>query len=86
MREELERFMSVRPCPTCKGARLKPEALAVRLHGKTITEVTALSVARGASVLLDLAADARRRRRSASGCCARSRERLGFLHTSGSTT
>ena len=36
--------MSVRLCPTCKGARLKPEALAVRLHGKTITEVSALSI------------------------------------------
>ena len=31
VREELEPFMSVRPCPTCNGARLKPEALAVRV-------------------------------------------------------
>ena len=45
VREELERFMSVRVCPTCKGARLKPEALAVRLHGKTITDVVAMSIA-----------------------------------------
>ena len=44
MREELERFMSVRPCPKCEGTRLRPEALAVRVHGKTITEVSALSV------------------------------------------
>ncbi len=44
IREELEQFMSIRPCQTCKGARLKPEALAVRVHGKTITEVCALSV------------------------------------------
>jgi excinuclease ABC subunit A len=44
IREELDRFMNVRPCPTCKGARLKREALAVRLHGKNITEVTAMSV------------------------------------------
>ena len=44
VREELERFMNVRPCHTCAGARLKPEALAVRLHGKSVTEVTALSV------------------------------------------
>jgi excinuclease ABC subunit A len=44
VREELERFMNVRPCPACGGARLKREALAVRLHGKVITEVTAMSV------------------------------------------
>ncbi len=42
--EELERFMNVRPCPACRGARLKREALAVRLHEKAVTEVTALSV------------------------------------------
>jgi len=42
--EELERFMNVRPCATCHGARLKPEALAVRVHGRHITEVTAMSV------------------------------------------
>src|SRR5262249_41949451 len=34
VREELGRFMNMRPCATCGGARLKPEALAVRLHGK----------------------------------------------------
>ncbi len=44
IREELEAFMNVRPCKVCGGARLKPEALAVRLHGKSIMEVTAMSV------------------------------------------
>jgi excinuclease ABC subunit A len=44
IREELEAFMNVRPCPSCGGARLKREALAVRLHGKSIMEVTAMSV------------------------------------------
>jgi excinuclease ABC subunit A len=42
--EELGRFMSTRPCAACHGARLKPEALAVRLHGKSVIEVTAMSV------------------------------------------
>ncbi len=42
--EELGRFMSTRPCAACHGARLKPEALAVRLHGKSVVEVTAMSV------------------------------------------
>ncbi len=44
VRQELEAFMNVRPCPTCHGARLKPDALAVRLHGKSVVEVTAMSV------------------------------------------
>jgi excinuclease ABC subunit A len=44
IREELETFMNVRPCQACGGARLKREALAVRLHGKSILEVTAMSV------------------------------------------
>ncbi|OWK18442.1 hypothetical protein AJ88_05165 [Mesorhizobium amorphae CCBAU 01583] len=33
MREEIERFMSATPCPVCKGYRLKPEALAVKIAG-----------------------------------------------------
>jgi excinuclease ABC subunit A len=44
VREELEAFMNVRPCPACQGARLKREALAVRVHGKSIMEITAMSV------------------------------------------
>ena len=44
IREELERFMNVRPCPTCKGARLKRESLAVKIQGQSIHQVTALSV------------------------------------------
>ncbi len=44
-RDEIEEFMSSKPCPTCKGARLKPEVLAVRVGGKNIYEVTKLTVA-----------------------------------------
>ena len=44
-REEIEEYMSSKPCPTCKGARLKPEALAVRVGGKNIYEVTRMTVA-----------------------------------------
>src|SRR5690606_25398669 len=39
-REELERYMSAYPCPTCKGYRLKPEALAVKIDMLHISEVT----------------------------------------------
>ena len=44
MREEIERFMSETPCPACRGYRLKPEALAVKIAGKHIGEVTELSI------------------------------------------
>jgi excinuclease ABC subunit A len=45
VRETLERFMDVMPCPTCGGARLQRESLFVRVGGKNIPEVTSLSVA-----------------------------------------
>jgi excinuclease ABC subunit A len=44
IREELERFMNVRPCPSCKGTRLKKEALAIKINEFSINKVTALSV------------------------------------------
>jgi excinuclease ABC subunit A len=43
-REKIEEFMSNVPCPKCKGARLRPEALAVTVGGKNVFEFTELSV------------------------------------------
>ncbi|MBI4917161.1 MAG: excinuclease ABC subunit UvrA, partial [Acidobacteria bacterium] len=44
MRGEIERFMSMRPCHTCAGKRLRKEALAVRVAGRTIHDVVQLAV------------------------------------------
>lgn len=44
MRDRIEEFMSEKPCPKCKGKRLKPEVLAVTVGGKDIIQVTELSV------------------------------------------
>jgi excinuclease ABC subunit A len=44
IRSELERFMSTRPCPTCGGRRLRPEALAVTILDRNIDEVSHFSV------------------------------------------
>jgi excinuclease ABC subunit A len=44
IREELERFMNVRPCPTCKGTRLKKESLAVKIQDLSIHQATSFSV------------------------------------------
>ncbi len=44
VREEIEQYMAVRPCPDCQGARLRREALAVKLDGANISEVTRFTV------------------------------------------
>lgn len=44
IRMEIEQYMASRPCPTCKGQRLKPEALAVTIADKNIVAVTKQSV------------------------------------------
>jgi excinuclease ABC subunit A len=44
VREELGRYQSETPCETCGGLRLKPEALAVRVGGKSIGEISNLSI------------------------------------------
>jgi excinuclease ABC subunit A len=43
-REELSRYHAERPCGTCHGARLKPEALAVKIAGRNLAEVAELSI------------------------------------------
>ena len=43
-KRELEQFMRVFPCPACSGKRLKDKVLAVRVNGKSIIDVTDLSI------------------------------------------
>jgi excinuclease ABC subunit A len=45
-REKIEEYMTLRPCPDCKGARLRPESRAVLVAGTPIREFTALSARR----------------------------------------
>jgi len=73
IRADIERYMSERPCPTCRGKRLKPEALAVTVTGKNIAEVTALTVS---EALEWVAGESPRRSRPASDrASGRSRSR-----------
>ncbi|MFD1885662.1 excinuclease ABC subunit UvrA [Paenibacillus wenxiniae] len=44
MREYIEGYMSAKPCPVCKGKRLKREILAVTINGKNISDVTELPI------------------------------------------
>jgi excinuclease ABC subunit A len=44
VREELSRYQAEKPCAACAGARLKPQALSVRVAGKTVAEASELSI------------------------------------------
>jgi len=49
VRETLERYMNIMPCPSCNGARLRPESLHVRVGGKNMQEVVAQSIVQAAA-------------------------------------
>jgi excinuclease ABC subunit A len=44
IKTEINKYMSVQPCPSCKGTRLRPESLSVMIGGLNIAQVTALSI------------------------------------------
>ncbi|MFP3867451.1 MAG: excinuclease ABC subunit UvrA [Desulfobacteraceae bacterium] len=49
IREEIERFMTLQPCPACGGARLRREALAVKIDGVNIYDITCFTVGQAKS-------------------------------------
>lgn len=44
VKNDLEQYMSTKPCPTCKGRRLKPESLSVMVASRDVSEITNLAV------------------------------------------
>lgn len=56
VREDLARYQSAQTCPSCHGARLKPEALAVRVGNATIADVSSKSIGEARQWFLDLEA------------------------------
>ncbi|MEI6510302.1 MAG: excinuclease ABC subunit UvrA, partial [bacterium] len=54
MRNEIELYMTTRACPDCRGQRLNPSALAFRLGGLNVAELTALSIERASSFFAQL--------------------------------
>ena len=74
----LEQFMSTLPCPACKGARLKPESLAVTVAGKNIAQVAAFSIRECANFFEKLKLT-ERERTIARQILKEIRTRLGFL-------
>jgi len=77
-RERYEGYMREVPCPKCKGARLKPESLAVLVGGRSIAEVCALPIRDAAGFLEDLELSARERQ-IADRVLKEIHARLGFL-------
>ena len=77
-RERYEGYMREVPCPVCKGARLKPESLAVTVGGQSIAAVCALPIADAAKFLpgVDFSP---RERQIAEGIIKEVDARLGFL-------
>ncbi len=79
-REELEKFMRVLPCPACNGRRLKEKVLAVKVQGKSIVEVTDLSVGESIAFFEDLEGKlSKREKEIARQIMKEIRSRLGFL-------
>jgi excinuclease ABC subunit A len=81
-RERIEEYMSVRPCPECKGARLRPESLAVKVGGIGIDEYTRKS-AREAMAWLDQLELSDSERQIATRILKEIVERLRFLDAVG---
>jgi excinuclease ABC subunit A len=78
IREDIEKYMSIRPCPQCNGARLRPTSLKVRIGGKGIHEVTALPIERALQFFSDLILSPHQFK-IAHRVLKEIRDRLGFL-------
>ena len=83
-RDELSKYQSSQPCEVCKGARLKPEALAVKIRGRNISEAAELSIAGAGAWFSELNEHLRPKDREiAYRILKEINERLGFLNAVG---
>src|SRR3989449_1405847 len=77
-RAEIEQFMTERPCPACRGSRLRPESLGVKIAGHSIAEVVRQTI-KEATVFFDGLTLTEREAAIARRVLTDVRERLGFL-------
>ena len=82
IREELERYMSIRDCPSCGGARLKPISRAVKVGEKSIHEITCLSIDKAYDLFQHLKL-APKEKDISKRILKELKERLGFLRSVG---
>ena len=84
VREDLERFQHEAKCETCNGARLKPEALAVKIGGLNVSQVTEFSIGDSVKWFLELPPKLTTKQREiAARILKEINERLGFLDNVG---
>ncbi|MFV3128484.1 excinuclease ABC subunit UvrA [Niveispirillum sp. KHB5.9] len=84
VREELSKYQSSQPCEACNGARLKPEALAVKVRGMNIAEISRMSIRQAGEWFLDLDPHLTQKQRDiAVRILKEINERLGFLNNVG---
>jgi excinuclease ABC subunit A len=84
VKEELGRYQSARTCEVCQGDRLKPEALAVKIGGRNISEVARLAIAEALHWFSGIAAELTPSQREIAARILREiNERLGFLQNVG---
>ncbi len=80
VREEFERYQNNRPCSTCGGARLKPEALAVKIGGLHISQVSEMSIKEALAWIETVPEHLTKQKgQIATAIVKEIRERLGFL-------
>ncbi|MCP3103223.1 excinuclease ABC subunit UvrA [Myxococcus sp. K15C18031901] len=77
-RTELQKYFSDKPCPTCKGERLRPESRAVKVHGQSIVELNRLTIS-DALTFLGAMALSEHERKIATELLKEIRSRLSFL-------
>lgn len=78
--EEMNRYQSTLPCEDCQGYRLKPEALAIKINGLTIGQVTEMSIAHATTWFQELPEKLTQKERDiAARILKEIQERLGFL-------
>ncbi len=83
-REDLSRYQSSKPCEVCHGQRLKPEALAVKIGGKNISEVCEFSIKAAVAWFDALSPQLTKKQREiAARILKEINERLGFLNSVG---
>lgn len=78
VREDIERFMNIRPCPICNGSRLKKESLAIKVGGLSIHKITQHSVKKCLAWFQELKISAKEAE-IASRILKEIRERLSFM-------
>ena len=83
-REEIGKYQVTSVCETCEGARLNPEALAVRINGKHISETTEMSIANAGAWFRELDSHLTDKQNEIAQRILREiNERLGFLNDVG---